>query len=181
MEGLPMPARIAPTLALPEPALAGPTPRRRWLDMAADAAGLRGDTTAVAPVTPLRPALPAPREQDLLRLLQALPVALVRFDADGHVGLVNDRATQLLQAAGQRAALRSGWALLEALDVRLARRTRTALRHPGTTVAERQRVFLRPAGRRPVELLASVQVHDDGSCVVTLEEAVASALRPAVG
>jgi PAS domain-containing protein len=181
MEGLPMPARSPRTLAVPESALAGPPARRRWLDRAADTAGKRaGDTAVLAPVTPLRPALATPREQELLQMLQTLPVALVHFDADGSIALVNDRATQLLHAAGQRAALRSGWALLEALDARLARRTRAALRQPGM-VADRQRVFLRPAGRRPMELSVSVQVQPGGGCVVTLEEACASALRPTVG
>jgi PAS domain-containing protein len=176
-----MPARSTRTLAIPESALAGAPARRRWLDRAVDPTGPRGaDAGVLAPVTPLRPALASPREEELLQLLQTLPAALLHFDADGRITLVNDRALRLLQAAGQHAALRSGWALLDALDARLARRTRAALHRPGT-VADRQRVFLRPAGRRPIELLVSVQVQPGRGCVLLLDEAGSSALRPTVG
>jgi PAS domain-containing protein len=177
-----MPARSTPTLTTPVAAAAGSPAQRRWLDRAAVAGDPAGPPGGLAPVPPLRPPAPSAREEALLRILQTLPVALVHFDADGRIVLANDRATRLLQDAGQRTALRSGWALLEALDARLARRTRAALAKPGT-VADRQRVFLRPAGRRPVEWLVSVQVQGPAGrgCVVTLEEAGAAALRPAVG
>ena len=153
-----MGSRIAPTLP------------------ASDAAAAR----ALAPVQALRPALKEARDDLLSQVLQALPVAVVRFDADGSVDLVNPRATQLLQSIGLRPALRSGWALLEALDATLARRTRAGLRTAGPT-AERQRVFVRPAGQRPVELAVSVQVLDDRGCLVTIEDGGVCALRPRVG
>lgn len=134
---------------------------------------------ALAPVQALRPGPQPARDDRLADVLQALPVAVLRFDAGGTIDLANPRATQLLQAIGLRAALRSGWSLLEALDPAFVRRTRAALRQGGPSV-ERQRVFVRPAGQRPVELCVSVQVLDDRSCLVTIEE-LACGLRPRVG
>ena len=176
-----MPSRSVRSLAMPDAPADRARGRRRWLDAAADApAPVALDSGALAPVQALRPALRNDREAVLAAALQALPVAVVRFEADGSVDVANDRAAVLLQTLGLRPALRSGWALLETLDAPLARRARAALRQPGV-VADRKPVFVRPAGQRPVELAVSVQVLDGRACLVTLEEARPSALRPAVG